>query len=940
VEEERASFADVVKAEDLLIGCHHSRLGIKDDERWGLALSGGGIRSATFCLGVVEWLIRQRRISAFDYLSTVSGGGYIGSWLVGMLHRHGQGKDRSDIGSAPLDAAIHYLRRYSNYLTPRTGALKPDTLAALLIYVRNFLLNAALLIPVFASLLLLPALLSGLAVEISRPFSTALLAAGVPADGQRTLELARESPAWMMVTAACFLLQAVLAGLGGPRPAGRPQPWYMRERFLAPTMAVLGFLAFLLLAQFLMLVRPVHSGALDPRKVWEVVLYGMCNYCLLSLLALIVWSLAGRKQEKWNLDDRTGKRRFQAFAQYFLGTLIAGAVGGLLLALTYHYLVGWISGVLSLAGEPPAGQLQELLEEVRRIGYGHFLASMLLMPALVAIGFVTVSVHVAACRRGFTEHDREWGSRWLAYSGRLLILWLAACLLAFVVPPLFHSLDTSAVAGVATWLAASGLTAHFARSLGQPATGLSGKARGVLVAAGPYVFVIGLLCALSLLNHAVLEGLREAAILHDAALWWSRLPAAPFLDHMSVAAGAWNVSLVTLGGLTLASLFVSFLAGFAVDVNLFTLQNFYRNRLTRCYLGASRFASAETDECRRWEGIGGRRPHPPTDFDPDDDLRLARLSMVRPYPIINTALNLNVASELAWQQRKAASFVFSPLYCGYQIPLCYERWETTGAHGAPRRLWEYAAGGFRPTFRYLFPEDCGAKLGLPVAISGAAFTSNAGVHTRPWMTFLLTVFGIRLGRWCGNTGLRSVWRRPGPLNSLGLLFGEVLGLTTEKRRFVYLSDGGHFENLGLYELVRRECDFIVAIDASADPEHSFGDLASALRRCRIDFGVEITFADDELHALALDGKGVCRSHVAKGVIRYPGKEKPGRLLYVKASVTGDEPADVLSYRAQHALFPHETTLDQWFDEPQFESYRELGQHVASHALAARLPDRV
>jgi hypothetical protein len=464
------------------------------------------------------------------------------------------------------------------------------------------------------------------------------------------------------------------------------------------------------------------------------------------------------------------------------------------------------------------------------------------------------------------------------------------------------------------------------------------------VAAGRYVFVIGLLCALSLLNHAVLAGLREAAgnyyVLHDTAPWWWRLPAAPFLDHMSVAARAWNVSLVTLGGLTLASLFVSFLAGFAVDVNLFTLQNFYRNRLTRCYLGASHFASAETDECRRWEGIGGRRPHPPTDFDPDDDLRLARLSMVRPYPIINTALNLNVASELAWQQRKAASFVFSPLYCGYQIPLCYERWETTGAHGAPRRLWEYAAGGFRPTFRYLFPEDRGAKLGLPVAISGAAFTSNAGVHTRPWMTFLLTVFGIRLGRWCGNTGLRSVWRRPGPLNSLGLLFGEVLGLTTEKRRFVYLSDGGHFENLGLYELVRRECDFIVAIDASADPEHSFGDLASALRRCRIDFGVEITFADDELHALALDGKGVCRSHVAKGVIRYPGKEKPGRLLYVKASVTGDEPTDVLSYRAQHALFPHETTLDQWFDEPQFESYRELGQHVASHALAARLPDRV
>jgi hypothetical protein len=208
------------------------------------------------------------------------------------------------------------------------------------------------------------------------------------------------------------------------------------------------------------------------------------------------------------------------------------------------------------------------------------------------------------------------------------------------------------------------------------------------------------------------------------------------------------------------------------------------------------------------------------------------------------------------------------------------------------------------------------------------------------MTFLLTFFGIRLGRWCSNTGLTSVWQRPAPRNSLGLLFDEVLGLTTEKRRFLYLSDGGHFENLGLYELVRRKCDFIVAIDASADPTHSLEDLANALRRCRIDFGVEITLTDDEVNAFSLDGEGNCRSHVAVGMIRYPEKKKPGRLLYVKASVTGDEPVDVLSYRAQHATFPHETTLDQWFDEPQFETYRRLGQHVASSALAPRLPDRV
>jgi hypothetical protein len=193
----------------------------------------------------------------------------------------------------------------------------------------------------------------------------------------------------------------------------------MRERFLAPTMAALGLLAFILIAQFLVLVRPAHSGPLDPSGVWRVVWFGTGFYFVLSLLALTVWYVAGRKQKEWNLDDRTSKVWWRTGLQYFVGTLIAGAVGGFLLALTYHYLVGWFSGVLPFDGAGGAGQLQQLLEDIRQFGYGHFLASMLIAPVLVAIGFVTVSVHVAACRRGLTEHDREWASRWQAYVGRL-----------------------------------------------------------------------------------------------------------------------------------------------------------------------------------------------------------------------------------------------------------------------------------------------------------------------------------------------------------------------------------------------------------------------------------------------------------------------------------------------------------------------------------------
>lgn len=545
----------------------------------------------------------------------------------------------------------------------------------------------------------------------------------------------------------------------------------------------------------------------------------------------------------------------------------------------------------------------------------------------------------------------------MAYIAWLVVLWLAACLLAFVVPPLFAWLGSPAATGAAAWLGASGLTAYFARALGQAGEGPAHKAKGVVLAVGPYVFVIGALCALSLLNHTVLELLwnKWPSLWYAAGNPFESLDTPRSFAHfLGRSLEIWNLSPMTLLKLMAGSVFLAYLAGFAVDANLFSLQNFYRNRLTRCYLGASKFSNGSRDDCESWLAKGERRPHPPTDLNPDDDLRLARLSMVRPYPIINTALNLNMATELAWQQRKATSFVFSPLYCGYQIPLCHDHRTFTGTMGAGVSLWDLAAGGFRPTFRYLFADDRGAKLGLPIAISGAAFTSNAGFRTKPWMTFLLTIFGIRLGRWCSNTGnmrswfrslfLKEAWQLPAPRNSLLLLLDEVLGLTTEKRKFVYLSDGGHFENLGIYELIRRRCELIVAIDATADPKNNFDDLANAVRKCRIDFGVEIRFDNEAFHKLSLDSNRQCMKHVVEGEIFYgrdetTGQQQKGRLFYVKASVTGDEPTDVASYRAQHEEFPHETTLDQWFDETQFESYRQLGLHIATSELAQLLPKR-
>src|SRR5690606_20272061 len=135
------------------------------------------------------------------------------------------------------------------------------------------------------------------------------------------------------------------------------------------------------------------------------------------------------------------------------------------------------------------------------------------------------------------------------------------------------------------------------------------------------------------------------------------------------------------------------------------------NRLLRCYFGASR--------------LGERRPHPFTGFDRDDDVALADLATPkqRPYPIVNTAINLTTGQKLAWQHRKAGSFVFTPLYCGYEMP----------DEGSPGARWvgrycataDYVSGGSRRARKGWI------ELSNAITISGAAASPNAGYHSSP-----------------------------------------------------------------------------------------------------------------------------------------------------------------------------------------------------------------
>src|SRR5438477_994132 len=254
-----------------------------------------------------------------------------------------------------------------------------------------------------------------------------------------------------------------------------------------------------------------------------------------------------------------------------------------------------------------------------------------------------------------------------------------------------------------------------------------------------------------------------------------------------------------------------------VNANKFSLHGVYRDRLIRAYLGASN---------------SDRRPNPFTGFDENDNIKMRELWMPEKFhgklmPVANIALNLVSGEKLGWQERKAQSFTVTPLHCGSSA----------------------MDPGYRPAAGpdgTVYGGPQGISLGSAITISGAAASPNMGYHSSPFVTFILTLLNVRLGAWLGNPGQAGdhTFQLGYPESSVRPIVDEALGLTNDKSPYVYLSDGGHFENLGLYEMVLRRCRFIVVSDAGCDQSCTFEDLGNALRKIRIDLGVSVEFATD------------------------------------------------------------------------------------------------
>ena len=856
----------------------------------GLAFSGGGIRSATFNLGVLQALAQAHLLRFFDYVSTVSGGGYIGSWLMAWMHhqRIGIRQIEEKLARQPYSSTkaadppeLHFLRNYSNYLTPRKGLLGADFWAFLAIYLRNTLLNQTVLVLSLLSLLLLPRALVYLPHVLEAeeaewawqiPFSEQVLTAQFSA---------------LIVGLLLGLVALVFIGLNlfwVDVDNEEPYPWFTQQ-WAVQVCVVLPLIVAASLSAYSAGHLLQDWGILDHPFLGPPLL-GVVFYGGLWALALFV---------RWIAGTRRGTA-VPARPAVWLVLVSAAATGALLGYLLLPYAKILI---------PPASGPGATYDLWRVFTFG--------TAGFVGIMLLTGVLHIGLMGRSMLDAHREWWGRLGGWIVIYSIGWLSLFLIAIYAPVglarLWHisfQRKYTFTTGTLVWVLSTLYGILFGKSEAtsgelKPNTPTSKILLGYIARLTPYIFILGLLLGLSVLAAWIANAL--AGNPSPPSEWPSDIvdPLVPvFCVLFAVAA---------------------LVLSWRVDINEFSVHHLYRNRLIRCYLGAP----AEHRD---------RDAQPFTGFSESDDLLLAKLQVPpgsadpkdgRPLPILNTSLNVVRGKELALQTRKARSFAFTPLYAGFTREVA----ETTAWHSAYACTAE--AGDHRP--------ECkgGTTLGTAVAISGAAASPNMGSYSAPALAFLMTLFDVRLGWWVGNPARPKGWRRGSPVIGFFSLLRELLGSTNDDSRYVYLSDGGHFENLAVYELVRRGCRLIVACDASCDGGYGFGDLHNAVERCRTDFGVEIEVDTSELRP----DDGISQSHFAVGKIHYVrgSEQDDGVLIYFKPALLADDPADVLGYKATNSHFPHDTTANQWFDEAHFENYRALGE-AAGVAACATIADKI
>lgn len=852
-----------------------------DHNALGLAFSGGGIRSATVSLGIAQVLSRHHRLLDFDYLSTVSGGGYIGSFLTTLFTPDSQrgveagtaGDPKSPIGRLRAWAA----RRQS------TEIAADDMLA---VY----------------------------SLQQRREFAQKVLHAP---SCDRTILLSKE-----------------------PKHEVRSPVWWLREhsRYLAPNgttdfaeaafymirnwAAMLYVFALPLMLGYLAssLILWATALALPGNAVGELHRFGVQFSPLIALvpvpavLAMIAASgfwvtqgaPVGRMEGKW-----LGAK--QLLAIYIAGTILL-ALPALLIGAFPEILSGvaidrYLAAVLCIGGA--LGSFGALLAlvcapwfhkdgftlEIRRrlTRFGAFMMQMtFVLLALALVDTIAFYVRVNILR-------------WWDHSPGLTAL-----------PPL--------IASAAAWL--------FNRI-----SSLSGDRKG-----GIFSFIFKNINRFALVAGILLYAV--FAVIADVVVQF-----VVWEDGKVGTAAGFNwidglIAFLTVGVLMWAT---GRMTGF---INLSSLHNLYTTRLARAYLGAT-----NSHRLAQIPGQSDRKAKASriTDVDPKDfiDVELYQKEATgAPLHLVNATLNETLSedgSDIANRDRKGVPITFGPEGVFVNAARSdgdngYKSWTTLKEAKAER-----------------------LSVGQLCAISGAAASAGMGARTSLGTAMALTFANVRLGYWWETENLflpgqSPRWRKN--VGTYGYLIAEMLGWYKRRRERVYLTDGGHFENSGVYELLRRGTRVIVACDNGADPDYVFDDLQNLVRKARIDLGLEVRVAStskvielvaeegSNLFLNAAGGKwrenaksrkctgialllevGDFRDSDAERFIAAARRPDQTRyIVWIKPSIFPDMSEDLIGYALANPTFPQQTTADQFFDEAQWESYRMLGCMLMNRLL--------
>lgn len=782
----------------------------------GLALSGGGIRSATFCLGIVQGLQARKLFPQFDYLSTVSGGGYLGAFLSCYLgwdsralderEQEVQARGSGEPGRAADDPRVQEpqqdpeARLQDAFERPKQNKAdatgqdgSSESLA--LRHLRNnsrYLLNGG----ATGLLRILGVLLTGFGTSFIILLTLPLLTAWVLLGLQVTeiplqwLAARQDVPWWQLGISAILMLVAVCALL---------QSDQVTERSASKAKSAAVIFGFILLAAWTFFAAYCLGGWLYPK--WEA------------------WMIPEEHLRTHPIWPRS------------VGVCLAGTFS--------VWLIYWIFMPLSqriaqgARWNASSTRLRDVIEGAALI---LFTISLLLLALLIA--------------------------PWTVYKYEVIRDGLGGWLVEHAGVKLPEYV-TTVLTGLGTFIFGG-----LAKKKGKDGFNWAGL---VLLLLTPAFFIISTFV---------------------------------FCSHLGVGGqGDWQISWAAGG-----TVIVMVWAWLFLDINTFAPHRYYRNRLCECYLAVK--GRSQRSWVQRVIDAAFRGGELTVKGDLQNTVgTLQRLPLsalggnaAAPYHLINATLNAAASKHPTLRGRDGDFFLFSRHYCG------------------------------SPLSGYVKTEDLEAAdphldLGTAMAISGAAASTNMGdMKSAKKFRFLMTLFNIRLGYWMRRPGLKAhVPLLSGP--GVTYFFRELIGAVHERSGYVNLSDGGHIENLAAYELLRRQCRFIVCVDAGMEPGMECADLMRLQRYAAIDFGIDMQFDPADLMILPTK---YSRAYAIMVKIDYtPGRNdsqpKRGWMLYIKLAMTGTEPRYVLDYRREHADFPHQTTGDQVYDEAQFEAYRALGE---------------